>query len=123
MPEIPAIFGRKKPAQRFGGSPHLRDHSSAYRRLCARILAQEPLCRYCRHDSRITPARVADHIVALALGGNNDAGNLAPACAPCNDAKGRVEARFVRRGHDVRDIMADQELADWIKRGRLRPDG
>ncbi len=123
MPDIPPIFGRKKPAKRLGGSTHLRDHSCAYRRLCARILVLEPLCRYCRHDGRITPARVVDHIVALALAGSNDAGNLAPACARCNDAKGRVEARFVRRGHDVRDIMADIELADWIKRGRLRLDG
>ncbi|TKV42968.1 hypothetical protein A0U87_15210 [Sphingobium sp. MP9-4] len=66
---------------------------------------------------------MVDHVVALALGGGNDAGNLAPACAPCNDSKGKVEARFLRRGFDIRDIMADLELADWIKRGRLRPDG
>lgn len=123
MPDKPPIFGRHKPAQRLGGSPHLRDHSSAYRCLCGRILAAEPLCRYCRHDGRITPARVVDHVVALALGGNNDGANLAPACARCNDAKGRVEARFVRGGYDIRDIMADIELADWIMRGRRRPDG
>ena len=46
---------------------------------------------------RITPAWVINHVFALTLDGNNGVGNLVPACAPCNDAKGSVEARFVRR--------------------------
>jgi 5-methylcytosine-specific restriction protein A len=59
---------------------------------------------------------VIDHIVALALGGNNDAANLAPACVECNAAKGQVEQRFVARGYDMVDIMRDPDLAGWIKR-------
>lgn len=122
MPNTPPTFGRKRPPQRHGGSATLRDHSRAYRRQRGSLFDQEPLCRYCRAEGRITAAVVLDHIVALSLGGNNDVANLAPACQDCNAEKARAEQCFIARDLDPRDIMADPELAGWIKCGRSSPD-
>ncbi|WP_432215188.1 HNH endonuclease signature motif containing protein [Sphingobium yanoikuyae] len=116
MPDLPRILGQRPRKQSIGGSVTLRDHSRSYRRLCASLLDAEPLCRYCWAEGRISPATLIDHIVALSLGGSNDRSNLAPACADCNAAKGRVEQRFVSRGYDVADVMRDPELAGWTKK-------
>lgn len=118
MPDRPPIFGQRPKRPRPGGSPSLRDRSSAYLRLRQAILAAEPLCRYCRSRGHITSATMIDHIIALVLGGSNDRANLAPACQSCNASKSVHEKRFIDRGYDVRDILADPQLADWIKRGR-----
>lgn len=40
------------------------------------------LCVYCT-----ATATAADHVVALANGGSNDAANLVPACGGCNCSK------------------------------------
>jgi len=120
VPDKPTAFtdARKKPAQRQGGSAALRDHSRAYHALCARLMAAEPLCRYCAVRGHITAARVIDHIVALSLNGSNDETNLAPACQPCNAAKAIVEQRFAAKGYDRDDVMLDHDLAAWIRLAR-----
>lgn len=82
------------------------------------MLSQEPLCRYCRSTGLIRGATVLDHIVALALGGSDDAANLAPACTDCNDAKSTDEKRFLARSYDLADLMRDPAMADWITRAR-----
>ena len=78
-------------------------------------MAAEPLCRYCFAGGAITPATVLDHILALSLGGSNEDANLAPACGPCNDEKGRDERRYLERGHDVRDVRLDPAMARWFR--------
>jgi 5-methylcytosine-specific restriction endonuclease McrA len=83
-------------------------------------MSMEPLCRYCRHHGRITVANRMDHIIALSLGGSNDTSNLAPACAPCNDAKSVLEQRYVRRGYALPDVANDPELGEWIRIGLRR---
>lgn len=104
MPDLPRRFNaRKAPQKRVGGSSHLRDHSRAYRALRDAVLDAEPLCRYCRHDGRVTLAQVVDHALALSLGGDNKRGNLVPACRACNDAKAKDERRFLTRGFDAQD--------------------
>jgi len=118
MPDLPRILGQRS-RKRSSGSATLRDHSRAYRRLCASILDSEPLCRYCRAEGRISPATLIDHIVALSLGGSNDRFNLAPACVDCNAAKAAVEQRFVVRGYDVRDVRREPELAGWVKKAQI----
>jgi 5-methylcytosine-specific restriction protein A len=99
----------------------VRDTSRAFRALCARLRALEPLCRYCRNQGRIAAATVTDHIVALSLGGTDDVSNLCPSCLPCNSAKGIVERRFAAKGYDHRDIMLDPDLAGWIELARKKP--
>lgn len=66
----------------------------------------------------VAAATVLDHIVALALGGSNEPGNLAPACRSCNDAKATAEKRFLAKAYDLLDLMRDPDLAEWINRGR-----
>lgn len=52
-------------------------------RLRRRILADP--CVYCGQ-----PAEHVDHVVPKSLGGSFGEGNLAPACGPCNRAKGTM---------------------------------
>lgn len=111
------MIPHRKPAQSRSGSEGARDTSAAYRRLRARILRQEPLCRYCVANGRIVPASVLDHVVALSLNGTNDPGNLAPACQPCNSEKGALEQRYIRRGYDPAYAVHDPELGEWIRIG------
>lgn len=120
MPDKPPVFGRRKPAQRQGGSSALRDRSAAYERQRQRILAAEPLCRYClNQDGRIVPAIILDHIIALALAGSNEGTNLAPACRACNDAKSTDEKRYLAGGYDPGDISHDPALAAWLRLARV----
>ena len=120
MPDKLPIFGHRKPAQRQGGSAALRDRSATYERQRQRILAAEPLCRYClNRDGRIVPATVLDHIVALALAGSNDGTNLAPACRACNDAKSTDEKRYLAGWYDFGDISHDPALAEWLRLARV----
>ncbi len=63
-------------------------------------------------------ATVVDHIIALGLGGTNDADNLISACTPCNSAKAADEARFLSSRYDVADIIRDPALAEWISKAR-----
>lgn len=44
------------------------------------MLAEEPLCRQCKDEGRITPAVEVDHITPLRQGGTNDRSNLQPLC-------------------------------------------
>ena len=66
--------------------------SPRWRRLRALILQREPLCRECKKQSRITEAKVMDHIVSIRLGGerlNED--NLQPLCHSCHNSKSGKE--------------------------------
>lgn len=64
-------------ALRPGGS------TSAWRRIRARVLAEEPRCRWCGD-----PSTTVDHIVPRARGGGDDRANLAASCEPCNLKRG-----------------------------------
>ena len=58
------------------------------------VLAEEPLCRHCMEQGRITQATEVDHIVELRDGGAFlDRDNLQPLCSECHDAK-----TYKRRG-------------------------
>jgi len=60
-----------------------------WRKLRARILAQEPLCRECSKAGTITPATDVDHIDGNSF--NNYDSNLAPLCKPCHTRKTNAE--------------------------------
>jgi hypothetical protein len=120
MPDKPPTFGRKRTSKaRAGGSATLRDTSAAYQRLRLSILDDEPICRYCINRGHVTQATIADHILALALGGSNDRANLAPACKACNDAKGVDETRYLNRGYALASVRFDPALAEWFRLARL----
>jgi 5-methylcytosine-specific restriction protein A len=86
--------------------------------VCASLLNQEPLCRYCKAVGQIVAATVVDHKLALSLGGSNDPSNLVPACKGCNDGKSVDERRFVAKGYDIADVMLEPALAEWFRLAR-----
>lgn len=112
------IFGQRKPAARLGGSTAARDRSASYDRLRAAVLADNPVCRYCLAQKRLTPSTIVDHIVALSLGGSNLRDNLTGSCRSCNADKAIVEQRVGRMGWSPADALLDPELARWIAMAR-----
>ncbi|GEB79233.1 hypothetical protein DDE01_06480 [Desulfovibrio desulfuricans] len=51
------------------------------------MLREEPLCRACAAQGRITAATDVDHIVSRAQGGTDDRANLQPLCHACHSRK------------------------------------
>ena len=54
-------------------------------------LRNEPLCRICKAEGRITLATVPDHILPLAKGGTDTDDNIRCLCADCHDTVTRQE--------------------------------
>jgi 5-methylcytosine-specific restriction endonuclease McrA len=73
----------------------------SWRRRRRHQLATEPLCRFCLTEGRITPARVADHVIPHNGDWNKFVlGELQSLCVDCHDrVKRHVELYGFR--HDV----------------------
>jgi 5-methylcytosine-specific restriction endonuclease McrA len=84
---------------------HRSDEAQAYRALYKtrawtvtrrQQLAEEPLCRMCKADGRVTAANVVDHVKAHK--GDRvlffDAANLQSLCAPCHDRHKQQQERL-----------------------------
>ena len=56
-----------------------------------RRLRNEPLCRMCKDEGRVTAATVPDHIKPLALGGTDTDDNIRCLCADHHDQVTREE--------------------------------
>ena len=68
-------------------------HSSAWRALRNRFIADHPLCAECLEKGVITPATVVDHIKPINEGGEPlDENNLQSLCARCHNKKSAREA-------------------------------
>lgn len=78
-------------------SRHKRGYDSAYDRMRARVLEEEPICRPCDAQGLVTASVTADHIVPLAEGGTGDRGNMQGICAACHRAKTAREAARARK--------------------------
>ena len=79
-------------------------YDSRWRKERIHFLQEQPLCRYCAEQGRITPATVVDHIVPHK--GNHDLfwdkTNWQPLCKFCHDSvKQREEIHDKRIGCDV----------------------
>lgn len=86
-----------------GKSRHERGYGTAWDKLRAQVLADEPMCRSCLHEHGIvTAANQVDHIKAKAKGGTDDRSNLRPLCRPCHDRKSAAD-----RGHRVRPTIGE----------------
>lgn len=69
-----------------------RGYGADHDRMRKRVLAEEPLCRICLAEDRVTASTVADHIVPKAEGGTDERENYQGACKPCHDIKTAEEA-------------------------------
>jgi len=67
------------------GSSSERGYDAKWRRIRARALRLEPLCRFCFAVGRITAAREVDHIDGDSS--NNADVNLRPLCKPCHSRR------------------------------------
>ena len=80
------------------------------------LFQQEPLCRACRQQERVSPATVRDHIIPLGEGGTEDESNAQPLCQDCHDAKTKEEARRGRRRAAV--STPSTATTSWLKARR-----
>ncbi len=69
------------------GNPADRGYGWLWSKLRKALLAQEPLCRTCREQGRVTAATELDHIVPKAEGGADDLANLQALCGDCHKDK------------------------------------
>lgn len=70
------------------------------------ILADQPLCRNCERQGRITAATEVDHIKRLKRGGSYEHENLQPLCKSCHSRKTVAErdakmSKFDDRGNPL----------------------
>lgn len=62
--------------------------STAWRRLRAKVLQEQPLCVECQKRGVISEAKVVDHIIPIVKGGAAlDESNLQPLCHRCHNKK------------------------------------
>ena len=61
------------------------------------MLAEEPLCRVCLAEGRVSASVIVDHIVSLEEGGSDERVNKQGLCKSCSDAKTAEEAARGRR--------------------------
>lgn len=57
------------------------------------LFSEFPLCVECLKVGRDTPSVIRDHIIPLAEGGEDTAGNTQALCEECHDRKSKEEAR------------------------------
>lgn len=71
---------KRRSAKRLYATNH-----TTWRKLRAVVLREEPLCRQCQKDGRLTPANEVDHIDEDSF--NNNRSNLQALCKPCHAKK------------------------------------
>ena len=81
------------------GSAASRGYNAAWRRLRLRILADEPLCRFCAEEGKVTTAVDVDHIQAFTSMDDPrrlDPSNLRPLCRSHHSARTARDQAFGR---------------------------
>lgn len=74
-----------------------RGYGRAHELMRECILREEPLCRQCLSEGRVTPTEVADHITPMGEGGSSERDNYQGLCTPCSKAKTAREAARARK--------------------------
>lgn len=96
-----------------------RKAGRAWRNLRARILAESPYCAI-RGKRCTIYATTVDHIVAIALGGDElDPANCRPACAACNYGLGAVLTNK-RRAGKVPSAAETERARRWAAADKRR---
>ena len=85
--------------ERRGGST-ARCYDAVWQKVRKRVLAEEPLCRYCDRAGRIVASTTVDHMMPLSRGGERlRRENLCGCCATCNYSKGDRTAEEFLNGY------------------------
>ena len=92
------VYEGRCPAHRRGGGwiGAGKDYGSAWPRIRARVLAEEPTCRL-RLAGCTTYSTQVDHIVPKSRGGTDERGNLRAVCKPCHQRKTQDESATGKR--------------------------
>lgn len=63
-------------------------NTTQWRKLRAYHIKNNPICRWCDEEERVTPAKVVDHIIPIKQGGDRTAmDNLQSLCERCHAVK------------------------------------
>ena len=101
MPSRPPRLGQRAPQAK---QPRLPDHreqsqkrgyDSTWRALSKQVRMEEPLCRHCLREGRVTAAVCVDHIVPISIAPDLRLVriNLQGLCASCHARKTQAEAK------------------------------
>ena len=71
--------------ERRRGSAASRGYGHKWRKIRLRVLADEPLCRFCKAEGEVVPATEVDHIDGDSS--NNRRSNLRPLCKSCHSRR------------------------------------
>jgi 5-methylcytosine-specific restriction enzyme A len=99
MPNRPPRLGQRAPQLKKERLPDHREQSqkrgydSTWRALSKQVRMEEPLCRHCLRDGRVTAAVCVDHIVPISIAPDLRLFriNLQALCASCHTRKTRAE--------------------------------
>lgn len=69
------------------GTRHERGYGTRWDAIAAQVKREEPLCRPCKANGKVTATAQVDHIVPKAQGGTNDRDNLEGICDLCHREK------------------------------------
>ena len=61
------------------------------------VMIDEPLCRNCLANGRVTPTTEVDHIIAIENGGTDDRDNLQGLCTECHKDKTNRDSGYSPR--------------------------
>ena len=101
MPNKPPRLGQRAPQAKQQRLPDHREQSQkrgydwTWRALSKQVRMEEPLCRHCLRDGRVTAATLVDHIVPLSLSPELrlDRGNLQALCSRCHSFKTQADLK------------------------------
>jgi 5-methylcytosine-specific restriction protein A len=106
QPDAPRIQQRDATANERQQRRALRTNSTAWRKLRAQVLTEQPLCPDCEAIGHTRAAREVDHADGNAF--NNDRSNLVGRCKPCHSRKtAREMGRKPIKGCDINGIPLD----------------
>jgi Restriction endonuclease len=71
--------------EKYSRSPEVRKrYGSAWRKIRARFVKDNPLCVKCLEFGKLTPVEEVHHILPLSKGGTHDVSNLMSLCKSCH---------------------------------------
>ena len=76
-----------RPSDLRRGSAHARGYGRDWEKIRDLVRREEPFCRYCLEEGRVTATEHIDHIVPKAQGGTDERSNLQGLCQPHHSEK------------------------------------